>query len=70
MMRMHYGGGGFGYGYEGSTFLCAVICIVVLIDLVLLGVWLWQKIRREEREGCTHKHDEGHQEHHEHDHHH
>jgi len=49
-----------GSGYEsmhslgGYGIICAVISIVVLIDLVLLGVWLWKKI---EKEGHHHHHD-------------
>jgi len=49
----HYGYDGFGM-WGGPSFLCMVIGLVVLIDLVLLGVWLWQKIRREEHDRHHH----------------
>lgn len=43
---MHYGyeyGGMMGFG-GGSSLICGLICLVVLVDLILLGVWLWKKI--------------------------
>lgn len=53
-MRMyHMGGWGYG-GYMGSSFLCTIIAIVVFIDLVLVGVWLWQKIKKEDKEANSH----------------
>lgn len=51
-MKMYHSG--FGYGMGTSWFLCTLIALVVFIDLVLLGVWLWQRIQRESRE-CCHK---------------
>jgi hypothetical protein len=41
---------GYGYGYEGMVGgwggLCIIIGLIVLVDLVLLGVWLWQHISK------------------------
>jgi uncharacterized membrane protein len=49
---MGYYGHGFGYasGIGGSYMICSLIGAVVLIDLILLGVWLWQKISKERNE--------------------
>jgi hypothetical protein len=41
--------GYYGYGHMwggGSNLLCLMIAIVVLVDLVLLGVWLWKQIQK------------------------
>ena len=39
-----------GYGYEGMMggmgIWGSLIGIVVLVDLVLLGIWLWQRISK------------------------
>ncbi|MEK7132866.1 MAG: hypothetical protein AAB830_02330 [Patescibacteria group bacterium] len=41
-----------GYGYEGwgmmggAGFLGLIVWLMVLIDLVLVGVWLWQNISK------------------------
>lgn len=40
----------YSHGYDGimgGGLICSLIAIVVLIDLVLLGVWLWKKIDKE-----------------------
>jgi hypothetical protein len=43
---------GWNYGYVGSMmgssfgFFGVLIYIVLLIDLILLGVWLWKKINK------------------------
>ena len=41
---------GYGYGYEGMMggwgVLGLFVGLVVLIDLVLLGLWLWQQISK------------------------
>ncbi len=43
---------GYGYGYEGLGMMSglgvigAVIGVVVLFDLVLVGIWLWQNISK------------------------
>ncbi len=64
-----YHGFGHGYGFGGPNILCVIIGLIVFIDLVLLGVWIWQKIRREERENCSHHnghhcgHHDGHHKH-------
>jgi len=36
----------YGYGFMGgwSGIVCPLIMLVVLVDLILVGVWLWQKI--------------------------
>lgn len=51
---MQYGHSGDGFWY----FLCALITIIILIDLILFGMWLWKKIQREDRKlqkfGCDH----------------
>lgn len=55
---------GFGHMYNGgSSFICALISIVVFIDLILLGIWLWKKIDREGRCCGDHHH---HGDHHDH----
>lgn len=56
MMRYYNVGSGYEsmHSLGGYGIICAVISIVVLIDLVLLGVWLWKKI---EKEGHHHHHD-------------
>lgn len=47
---------GWGYGYNGmmnglagwgvtSTF-CIILWIVVIVDLILLGMWLWKQINK------------------------
>jgi hypothetical protein len=73
MMKMYYG---YGHGFGGGpSFLCTLIAIVVFIDLVLLGVWLWQRIKREERDVCAHAghkcgehgHEHGHDHNHDHE---
>ena len=37
-----------GYGYGGAmwgiSFLGTLMWIVILVDLILLGMWLWKKI--------------------------
>ena len=43
-------GYGFGYGYEGMMGSWGAfgffVGVVILIDLVLLGLWLWQQISK------------------------
>lgn len=34
--------GGYGFGFLGTIFW-----LVILVDLILLGIWLWQKIQKE-----------------------
>jgi len=43
----------FGYGYNyggmmggGLAGLGFIACLVVLVDLILLGVWLWKQIKK------------------------
>ncbi len=47
-------GNGYGYAHMGggSSFLCSLVMIVVLIDLILLGMWLWKRIKREDMKLC------------------
>lgn len=33
-------------GYGGFSFLGTFFGLVILIDLVLLGVWLWKQIQK------------------------
>lgn len=49
-----------GYGYRGLMsvgpeygILCFLTWLIVIIDLALVGVWLWQKIKKEK--GGSHK---------------
>lgn len=41
---------GYGYGYEGMMggvgAYGLITWLVILVDLVLLGIWLWQQISR------------------------
>lgn len=45
---------GYGYGYDGGWGMMggsigifgALICLVILVDLVLAGIWLWQNISK------------------------
>jgi hypothetical protein len=37
----------YGYGFGGFSFFGGFMSLVVLVDLILLGVWLWQKIGKE-----------------------
>lgn len=34
------------YGLGGFGFFGALVSIVVLVDLVLVGIWLWQQISK------------------------
>lgn len=47
MMGIYHHGMGYS-GMGGNSFLCTLIMLVVLIDLVLVGMWLWKRIRRED----------------------
>lgn len=42
-----------GYGYEGMMggfgLLASLFWIVILVDSILLGVWLWKKITKEKK---------------------
>lgn len=49
-----------GYGYRGLMnvgpeygILCFLTWLIVIIDLALVGMWLWQKIKKEK--GGSHK---------------
>ena len=41
---MMYGYAGYGSVMSGGGPFGSVICLVIFIDLVLVGVWLWQQI--------------------------
>ena len=49
---IHYMMGyGLGYGYGGMMVgsggvLCVITWIVVIVDLVLVGIWLWKQIQK------------------------
>lgn len=38
----------YGYGgmWSGPGVFGAIVCLVVLVDLVLVGIWLWQQIKK------------------------
>ena len=63
MMRyydMNYGDwGGYGMGFGGGIF-CSLIMLVVLVDLVLFGMLLWKKIKRDDKMCCGHDHNHEH----------
>ncbi|KKU81643.1 MAG: hypothetical protein UY07_C0012G0002 [Parcubacteria group bacterium GW2011_GWA1_47_8] len=41
-----------GYGYDGfgmmggAGILCVITWLVIIVDLVLVGIWLWQNISK------------------------
>lgn len=35
-----------GWNYSGFGFLASIFWIVILIDLILLGLWLWKQINK------------------------
>ena len=48
-MMGYFNGGYEGFGSMmggGAGILCLIISIVVLIDLVLVGIWLWKQIKK------------------------
>jgi len=42
---MGYGFGGSMMGGEGGGVFGLLIMIVILVDLILVGIWLWKKIK-------------------------
>jgi len=42
---MGYYGGGWGM-MGGGGFLAAIAWLVIVVDLVLLGVWLWKQVNK------------------------
>ena len=40
------GWGGYGYGGMMNSGLGLIFWIVILVDLILLGVWLWKQINK------------------------
>jgi len=41
---LEYGYGGMMAGFGGA--LCVITWIVVIIDLILVGIWLWKQIQK------------------------
>jgi uncharacterized membrane protein len=44
---------GYGYGYNGWNMMSggfgifgAMLCIVLVVDLILVGIWLWHNINK------------------------
>jgi len=35
-----------GYGMGGGDLFGLLISLVILVDLVLVGIWLWQQIKK------------------------
>lgn len=46
MMNFGNWGRGFSMMNSGVGFLMSIFWLVILIDLILLGVWLWKQINR------------------------
>lgn len=46
MMGYGYGFNGWGTMGSGIGFMGALVCVVLFIDLVLAGIWLWQNISK------------------------
>jgi len=43
----HYGNNNMmGYGMGGGDLFGLLISLVILVDLVLVGIWLWQQIKK------------------------
>jgi len=46
-MRYTYGyGSDWGMMGGGLTLFCVITWLVVIVDLILLGVWLWQQVSK------------------------
>jgi len=43
---MNYGDGGYGSMMGGMGFFGSLVMVVVLVDLILAGIWLWQRISK------------------------
>jgi len=44
---INYGSwGGYGMQDSGFGFLTTVFWIVILVDLILLGIWLWKQVSK------------------------
>jgi uncharacterized membrane protein len=61
-MMKHYDFVDYGYvgamhhGFSGHNIMCMLICAVVFIDLVLLGIWLWKRISKDDCHHHNHDH--------------
>lgn len=42
---MNFGNWGYGMMNSGFGIIMSIFWLVILIDLILLGVWLWKKIQ-------------------------
>lgn len=40
------GWGGYGYGGMMNSGLGLIFGLIVLVDLILLGIWLWKQIQK------------------------
>lgn len=49
MHGWYYSNDMMGYGYGGFWFIGMLFSIVILIDFILLGVWLWKQIQKNGR---------------------
>lgn len=70
-MMNYYRGFGHMYGGMGSSFICVLIGLVIFVDLVLLGMWLWVRIKKDEKccaKNSEHNHDHNHDHNHPHPH--
>lgn len=36
----------YGYGSNGFGLFGSLVCLIMLVDLVLLGIWLWKQISK------------------------
>jgi len=46
MMGQWGGNGMMGYGFGAFSVIGTIFWIVLLVDLVLLGIWLWKQIQK------------------------
>lgn len=46
-MMYVYGYNSYGGMHGGMNVLAPIVCLVLFIDLVLAGIWLWQHIDKE-----------------------
>ncbi|KKU49855.1 MAG: hypothetical protein UX71_C0005G0068 [Parcubacteria group bacterium GW2011_GWA1_47_10] len=45
MMRFGYGFDGAGVG-DGWGIFGSIVCLIIVIDLILAGIWLWKQIKK------------------------
>jgi len=46
IFMMGYGYGSWGMMGGGMWLLCTITWLVVIVDLILVGVWLWQQVSK------------------------